>query len=70
MPKPEGPPQPRRHRWGVYTLGFLILAFAMVVVSSTQGHYTVLTLLGLLVGLAGAAWCTIKGLRGLADFHL
>lgn len=69
MPGKKHPPEPRKHRWGIYALGFLILAFAMVVVSTTQGHYTVLTLVGLVVGLAGAGWCSVKGLRGLADFH-
>ena len=58
----------RKRRWGVYTLAFLILAFVMVVVSSTQGHYTILTLLGLLVGFVGAGYCTFKGLREL-DLH-
>ncbi|MDQ1586134.1 MAG: hypothetical protein QOH80_1499 [Actinomycetota bacterium] len=72
MPEPVNPPKPQRKRrpWGVYTLGFLVLAFGMVVVSSTQKHYTVLTLIGLVVGLIGAAYCTVKGLRKARDFHL
>ena len=69
MPKAQYPPK-RKHRWGIYTLGFLTLAFVMVVVSSTQKHYTLLTLSGLVVGFAGAGWCTFKGLRVARDFRL
>ena len=71
MPEPVDQPKPQKPRpWGIYTLAFLILAFAMVVVSTTQKHYTLLTLIGLVVGLVGAAWCTVKGLRRVRDFHL
>jgi hypothetical protein len=69
MPTAQVPPQ-RKHRWGIYTLAFLTLSFVMVVLSSTQGHYTILTLLGLVVGFAGAGWCTVKGLRVARDFRL
>ena len=72
MPKSKQPPpdeEPRRHRWGIFTLAFLILAFLMIVVSTNQGHYTVLTLIGLLVGLIGAGWCSVKGLQGLSGFR-
>lgn len=61
---------PKQRRWGLWTLAFLTLAFVMIVLSSTAGHYTVITLLGLLVGLAGAAWCSVKGLRKAKDFRL
>jgi hypothetical protein len=57
-------------RWGIFTLLFLGLAFAMVVVSSTAGHYTILTLAGLVVGLVGAGWCTVKGWRKAKNFRL
>jgi nitrate/nitrite transporter NarK len=69
MSEPVKPPRKPRP-WGIYTLGFLILAFAMIVVSTTQGHYTLLTLLGLVVGLVGGTYCTVKGLRKARDFHL
>jgi hypothetical protein len=69
MPKAPDPPK-RKRPWGIYTLGFLTLSFVMVVVSSTQGHYTLLTLLGLVVGFAGAGWCTVRGLRVARDFRL
>jgi nitrate/nitrite transporter NarK len=70
MPKPEALPPKRKPRWGVYTLCFLALAFVMVVISTTQKHYTLLTLLGLIVGFGGAGWCTIKGLKVAREFRL
>jgi hypothetical protein len=79
VPDPTEPTHSAKHvdprkvrgpRWGIYTLAFLALAFTMVVISTTQGHYTLLTLLGLVVGFVGATWCTVKGLRGLRGFHL
>ncbi len=70
MPEPQHPPKPRTARWGIYTLAFLVLMFAMVVVSTTQGHYTLLTFLGLVVGLVGASWCTVMGLKSLRGWHL
>lgn len=63
-PTRKGPP------WGVLTLAFLTLAFVMVVLSSTAGRYTGTTLLGLIVGLLGATWCTVKGLRKARDYRL
>jgi hypothetical protein len=69
MPKAQDPPK-RKPRWGIYTLGFLTLSFVMVVLSSTAGHYTLLTLSGLVAGFVGAGWCTVKGLRVARDFRL
>jgi hypothetical protein len=69
-PQPEEPPTKRKPRWGIYTLCFLALAFVMVVISSTQGHYTIATLLGLVVGFVGAGWCTVKGLKVAREFRL
>ena len=70
MPEEMPPRQPRKPRWGIYTLGFLAFAFIMVITSNTQGHYTLLTFSGLVIAFVGAAFCTVKGLRGLADFRL
>jgi len=52
----------RPPRWGVRTLAFLGLALLTIAVSTVQGHYTILTLTGLLVGLIGAMICTVRGL--------
>ena len=52
-------------RWGVRTLAFLTLALLAIGGSALQGHYTILTLTGLLVGLIGAVVCTVRGLATL-----
>lgn len=68
-PAPQPPPRPPR-RWGVRTLAFLALAAASVIASNVlpandvEG-YALLPFLGLVAGLAGAAWCTVRGLRDL-----
>jgi predicted MFS family arabinose efflux permease len=56
------PQKPDVPHWGKRTLVFLALLLAAVVISSLQGTYTVLTLLLLLVGFAGAAVCSVMGL--------
>jgi peptidoglycan/LPS O-acetylase OafA/YrhL len=63
-----GPPMPtdrRPPRWGVRTLAFLVLALLCIGISTLQGHYTVLSLTGLLVGLIGAMICSVRGLLTL-----
>ena len=70
MNSPNPVPAERKPRWGIYTLAFLGLAFLMVVISGIQKHYTLLTLLGLLVGLGGAAVCTYKGMFAIMTFRL
>lgn len=51
-------------RWGLLTLLFLGVALACVLVSNSSGSYNLLTGLGLLVGLGGAAYCSYRGLKG------
>ena len=53
-------------RWGLLTLGFLAIALTCVLVSNSQGRYTALTGLGLLVGFAGAGYCSYRGLKGFS----
>lgn len=59
MPDPR---RPRPPRWGVRTLGFLTLAFACILVSNAMDRYTAVTLVGLLAGLIGALYCSVRGL--------
>ena len=61
--------RPRRSspRWGVRTLAFLCLAAAAVLTSNlmyARGDSSVvlLTLAGTLIGLGGAAYCSLRGL--------
>ena len=57
----------RRPRWGLRTLGFLALAFTAIVTSAALGFHTAGTLGSLLLGLTGAAYCSIQGLRRALD---
>ena len=67
---------PREKRWGLRTLGFLILAAGCVITSNVllafadPGYVLLLTLLGTLVGVVGAAVCSVKGLRAWKGFRL
>jgi nitrate/nitrite transporter NarK len=53
-------------RWGLLTLLFLGIALTCVLVSNSQGQYSVVTFLGLLVGFGGAAYCSYRGLKGFS----
>jgi hypothetical protein len=53
-------------RWGLLTLLFLGLALVCVLVSNSDGAYTPVTGLGLLVGFGGAAYCSFRGLKGFS----
>jgi hypothetical protein len=63
--------QLKRKRWGVRTLAFLALAAASVITSSvltSQGVHSfgLVTFIGLVVGLGGATFCSIRGIRSSA----
>lgn len=69
-PKGTADSPAQQPRWGIWTLAFLSFAFVMLVLSSTAGHYTLVTFLGLVIGLVGAGICTVKGLRALRGYNL
>jgi len=69
-PQRKGPPERRRPRWGLRTLGFLGLTLLAIVTSASLGHHTVGTLGSLLFGLIGAAYCSVKGFRVALDSDL
>lgn len=61
------PGRPRRPRWGVRAMWWLTLALVSVLASnvlSTAGNsdWVLVTFLGTVVGLSGAAYCSAKGL--------
>jgi hypothetical protein len=63
MPRPVG-----QKRWGIRSLWFLGLAAASIILSNWMrmtGNTDVilLTFIGTVVGVVGAAVCTIRGLR-------
>jgi 4-hydroxybenzoate polyprenyltransferase len=53
--------RPRQKYWGLRTLGFLTLALVSVLAMSWTS--SPLTLLGLVVGLTGATYCSWRGLK-------
>jgi hypothetical protein len=59
---------PRPKRWGVRALAFLAVAAASIIVSNVlyaQGNqdFVLLTFLGTVGGLVGAAVCSIRGVK-------
>ncbi len=65
--RPAGPPQKRRPRWGLRTLGFLGLVLLAIITSASLGGHTFGTLGSLILGLVGATYCSVKGLRVALD---
>ena len=61
----ERPPADRQPRWGVRALWFLALAALALVVAAAQGRHTVGTLGSTIIGLLGAARCSLLGVRAL-----
>ena len=63
----ERPVRPRPPRWGVRAMWWLALALASVLTSNVllaagNSDWVLLTFLGTVVGLGGAAYCSAKGL--------
>ncbi len=58
---------PRRRHWGLLTLGFLSIALASVLTANALtadgGKGSVITGLGVLVGFAGAGYCSYRGVK-------
>ena len=64
------PNRPGAPRWGMRTIGFLALAAICVLTSNVlhgQGNdsYVLLTFTGTIVGLVGAGYCTVCGLKAM-----
>ena len=59
-------PRKRNVRWGQLSLLFLGIALACILVSNGQGTYNAVTLTGLVVGFAGAAYCSYRGLKNFS----
>lgn len=62
MDEPAGPAaKPRRRRWGLWALTFLVLALG-VVLTSGDG-YTAVSAFVALVSLAAAGFCSYRGVK-------
>jgi hypothetical protein len=54
--------RPKRPRWGLRAVGFLLLGVVAIVTSNLQGHHTFGTLGCLVIAFVGAWVCTARGL--------
>lgn len=69
-PAPADRPGRRPPRWGLRTIGFLVLAFVAMIMSQVTGGYTVGQLGSLLFGLGGAGYCSVQGVRQARELGL
>jgi hypothetical protein len=53
--------RPKQKYWGLRTLGFLTIALVSILASNWVS--SALPVLGLAVGLCGAAYCSYRGLK-------
>jgi hypothetical protein len=49
-------------RWGIRLIAFLGLGFVALLISSLQGHYTMLSFAILMIAFLGAGYSTVRGL--------
>jgi hypothetical protein len=59
----------RPPRWGIRTLWCLALAAFAMATAGSIGHQTMGTLGCTLLGLGGGAYCSVRGLSGLAGWE-
>jgi uncharacterized membrane protein YeaQ/YmgE (transglycosylase-associated protein family) len=58
-------PRRRAPRWGLRTLGCLVLTFVAMLTAQVMGHHTLGTLGCIVLGLLGAVVCSVQGVRSL-----
>lgn len=56
---------PRRKRWGLRTLGFLVLGIAAVLTAQALGGHTPGTIACIVIALIGAGYSSARGLQVL-----
>ncbi len=66
----QGPRRTSTPRWGLRTLAFLALAAAAIMTSNVmyargEDTWVLLTSAGTVIGLVGAAVCTVRGVRAV-----
>lgn len=60
----------RPPRWGLRTMGFLVLAVVAAIMSMVTGGYTVGQVGSLILGLGGAAYCSVRGIYAALEAGL
>jgi beta-fructofuranosidase len=64
----SAPPRQRKPpRWGWRALGFLTLAVVSLVTAQLQGQHTTGTMGSLIIGILGAAYCSVRGVQAFAS---
>lgn len=66
---PAAAQRARSPRWGLRTLGFLGLVIVALVVAGVQSRHTFGTAGCVVFGIAGAAWCSVRGMRSLSSLE-
>ena len=62
-------PLPKRKRYGLRTLGCVVLVMFALTVANAQGHHSLGTLGCAVLGLGGATVYSIKGIRDLLNLE-
>ena len=62
-------PGRRPPRWGLRTMGFLLLGILAMAIGGVQGYNTFGTVGCSIIGLAGAAWCSYRGVVSLLNLE-
>ncbi len=70
--EPDGVPdeEKRPPRWGLRTLGFLLLAIIALGTSGARGYHTLPSAVCTFVGLGGAVYSTVRGVRATMNMDI
>lgn len=58
---------PGRKRWGLRTLGFLVLGMIALAVAALQGFHTLGTASCAAIGIIGATYTSVRGFRAMQN---
>lgn len=61
---------PGRKRWGLRTLGFLVLGMVALGVSMAQGYHTLGTASCTVIAVLGAGYCSVRGVIAMQNLEL
>ncbi len=61
---------PGRKRWGLRTLGFLVLGMVALGVSMAQGFHTIGTAACTIIAVLGAGYCSVRGIMAMQNLEI